>query len=173
MSKQLSSEPISSGLVQYPTPAIPYVPPTDEDLKILFDSMFDEHFETPIDDTWSPSVTTAPVPYNSNGLSVSTLIDQEAQSASHSPSLLNLQSPSVHQGTAVHSSFEVNLFAPPDYVPSDSLFASKTSYEASISRDLSMATSVPHPQPHDHLSKWTNDYLNENIIENPSQQVST
>ena len=100
---------------------------TYKDLKILFDSIFDEHFETPTDDTTTPSVATAPVPNNSSGLSVSTLIDQEAQSASHSPSSSNLQSPSVHQGTAVDNSFEVNSFPPPNDVPFDKIFAPETS----------------------------------------------
>jgi hypothetical protein len=50
-SKLLSPEPFSSGLVQHPTPAVPYVPNTNEILKILFDPMIVEYFETPTDDT--------------------------------------------------------------------------------------------------------------------------
>ena len=41
----LSPRPISSGLVQNLTPVIPYVAPTSEELKKLFDPMFDEYFE--------------------------------------------------------------------------------------------------------------------------------
>jgi hypothetical protein len=41
----LSPGPISSGLVQNPTPATPFVPPTSDDWKRLFDPMFDEYFE--------------------------------------------------------------------------------------------------------------------------------
>ena len=90
--------------------------------------MFNEHFETPTDDKTTPSVATTPVPNNSSGLSVSTLIDQKAQSASHSPSSSNLQSPSVHQGTAVDNSFEVNSFPPPpNDVPFYNIFGSETS----------------------------------------------
>nr|GEU80476.1 hypothetical protein [Tanacetum cinerariifolium] len=36
---------ISLGLVPDPIPLAPYVPPTNKDLEILFQSMFDEHFE--------------------------------------------------------------------------------------------------------------------------------
>ncbi|GJZ42560.1 retrovirus-related pol polyprotein from transposon TNT 1-94 [Tanacetum coccineum] len=38
---------ISSGLVPNPVPVVPYVPPTNKDLEILFQSMFDEYFEPP------------------------------------------------------------------------------------------------------------------------------
>nr|GEU93534.1 putative ribonuclease H-like domain-containing protein [Tanacetum cinerariifolium] len=38
---------ISSGLVPNPVPATPYVPPTDKDLEILFQPMFDEYLEPP------------------------------------------------------------------------------------------------------------------------------
>ncbi|GKC15669.1 retrovirus-related pol polyprotein from transposon TNT 1-94, partial [Tanacetum coccineum] len=38
---------ISSGLVPDPIPAAPYVPPTNKDMEILFQPMFDEYFEPP------------------------------------------------------------------------------------------------------------------------------
>nr|GFA57691.1 retrovirus-related Pol polyprotein from transposon TNT 1-94 [Tanacetum cinerariifolium] len=38
---------ISSGLVPNPVPATPYVPPTNKDLDILFQPMFDEYLEPP------------------------------------------------------------------------------------------------------------------------------
>ncbi|GKE84135.1 retrovirus-related pol polyprotein from transposon TNT 1-94 [Tanacetum coccineum] len=38
---------ISSGLVPNPVPTAPYVPPTNKDLEILFQPMFDEYFEPP------------------------------------------------------------------------------------------------------------------------------
>ena len=72
-SKLLSPEPISSGLVQHPTPAVPYVTTTNEILKILFEPMIVEYFETPTDDTPTPpAAVAAPVLYNSNDPSVST-----------------------------------------------------------------------------------------------------
>ncbi|GJZ61899.1 retrovirus-related pol polyprotein from transposon TNT 1-94 [Tanacetum coccineum] len=40
-------EPISSELIPNPVPAAPYVPPTNKELEILFQPMFDEYFETP------------------------------------------------------------------------------------------------------------------------------
>ncbi|GJV70444.1 hypothetical protein Tco_1490439 [Tanacetum coccineum] len=38
----LTPGPISSGLVPNPAPAIPYVPPTNKELEMLFQPMFDE-----------------------------------------------------------------------------------------------------------------------------------
>nr|GEZ61521.1 retrovirus-related Pol polyprotein from transposon TNT 1-94 [Tanacetum cinerariifolium] len=38
---------ISSGLVPNPVPASPYVPPTNKELEILFQPMFDEYLEPP------------------------------------------------------------------------------------------------------------------------------
>ena len=76
VSKLLSSEPFSSGLVQYSTPAVLYVLPTSDDLKCLVDQRYDEYFEPPTVDTPLPSVAVAPVPNNSNGVSMSVSIDQ-------------------------------------------------------------------------------------------------
>ncbi|GKE29649.1 hypothetical protein Tco_1445033, partial [Tanacetum coccineum] len=42
----LTPGPISFGLVPNPPPAAPYVPPTNKELEILFQPMFDEYFET-------------------------------------------------------------------------------------------------------------------------------
>ncbi|GKF11345.1 hypothetical protein Tco_0049271, partial [Tanacetum coccineum] len=39
---------ISSGLVPNPVLTAPYVPPTNKDLEILFQPMFNEYFEPPI-----------------------------------------------------------------------------------------------------------------------------
>ncbi|GKC11491.1 retrovirus-related pol polyprotein from transposon TNT 1-94 [Tanacetum coccineum] len=38
---------ISSGIIPNPVPVAPYVPPTNKDLEILFQPMFDEYLETP------------------------------------------------------------------------------------------------------------------------------
>ncbi|GJV63620.1 retrovirus-related pol polyprotein from transposon TNT 1-94 [Tanacetum coccineum] len=43
----LTPGPISSGLVPNPAPAIPYAPPTNKELEMLFQPMFDEYFNPP------------------------------------------------------------------------------------------------------------------------------
>ncbi|GJW99115.1 retrovirus-related pol polyprotein from transposon TNT 1-94 [Tanacetum coccineum] len=91
---------ISSGLVPNPVPAAPYVPPTNKELEILFQPMFDEYMEPPrVERPVSPAPAVS-VPVNSAGTPSSTTIDQDAPSPSHSPSSSALQSPSLHQGIA-------------------------------------------------------------------------
>ncbi|GKA87507.1 retrovirus-related pol polyprotein from transposon TNT 1-94 [Tanacetum coccineum] len=53
---------ISSGLVPNPVPAAPYVPPTNKDLEILFQLMFDEYLEPPNAPSTSRSLSSSVVP---------------------------------------------------------------------------------------------------------------
>ncbi|GJV27289.1 integrase, catalytic region, zinc finger, CCHC-type containing protein [Tanacetum coccineum] len=145
---------ISSGLVPNPVPAAPYVPPTNKELEILFQPMFDEYLETPrVERPVSPAPI-VPVKVNSAGTPSSTTIDQDAPSPSHSPSSLALQSPSSHKGvTAGSTIFEDNHFAPIDNNPFVNVFALEPSSEASSSGDVSSADSTHVSQPHHHIGK--------------------
>ncbi|GJS16287.1 retrovirus-related pol polyprotein from transposon TNT 1-94 [Tanacetum coccineum] len=138
----LTPGPISSGLVPNPPPAAPYVPPTNKELEILFQPMFDEYFESSTVDRRVPPAPAAQAPVNPTGPSVSILIDQEAPSGSHSPS------------SSDHQSFSVNI---------------EPSSEASSSGDISIAEPNHSSQPHEHLRKWTDSYPIDNIIGNPSR----
>ena len=111
--------------------------------------MVDECFEPPSGDTPVPPAIAAHVPNDQNGPSCSTSMAQDAPSASHSSTSSYIQSPSVHQGTAVDESFEVNPSAPPDVAPFKDTFAPESSSKASSSGDLNTSTSVSYPQPHD------------------------
>ncbi|GKC03690.1 retrotransposon-related protein, partial [Tanacetum coccineum] len=103
------------GLVPNMVPAAPYVPPTNKDLDILFQPMFDEYLEPPRVERPVPPAPASQVPVNSTGTPSSTTIDQDAPSRSHSPSSSALQSPSLHQGVAVESPLmKDNPFAPID-----------------------------------------------------------
>ncbi|GJR23167.1 retrovirus-related pol polyprotein from transposon TNT 1-94 [Tanacetum coccineum] len=119
----LTPRPISSGLVPNPPLAAPYVPPSNKELDILFQPVFDEYFETSIIDRLVPPAPAPQVPVNPTGPSVSILIDQEAPSGSHSPSSSDHQSSLVHQGVAAEHSFEVNPFAADDPKPFVNVFA--------------------------------------------------
>ncbi|GJX23542.1 retrovirus-related pol polyprotein from transposon TNT 1-94 [Tanacetum coccineum] len=145
---------ISSGLVPNPVPAAPYVPPTNKELEILFQPMFDEYLEPPrVERPVSPAPA-VPVPVNSAGTPSSTTIDQDAPSPSHSPSSSALQSPSSHQGVAAGSTIiEDNPFAHADNDPFVNVFAPEPSSEASSSGDTSSAESTYVTQPHHHLGK--------------------
>nr|GFB97988.1 retrovirus-related Pol polyprotein from transposon TNT 1-94 [Tanacetum cinerariifolium] len=96
---------ISSGLVPNPDPAAPYVPPTNKDLEILFQPMFDEYLEPPCVERPVSPAPVVQVPVNSAGRPSSTTIDQDAPSPSISPSSLALQYHSLHQGVAAESTF--------------------------------------------------------------------
>ncbi|GJU47852.1 hypothetical protein Tco_1217407 [Tanacetum coccineum] len=82
----LKPGPISLGLVPNSAPAIPYVPPTNKDLELLFQPMFDEYFKTPTGDHQMHHVPIAPTLDIPTGPSVSISFDHDAPSASHSPS---------------------------------------------------------------------------------------
>ncbi|GKE03124.1 retrovirus-related pol polyprotein from transposon TNT 1-94 [Tanacetum coccineum] len=93
----LTPGPISSGLVPNPAPAIPYVPPTNKELEMLFQPMFDEYFNPPgIRQDPIPNVAQDPV--IPTGPSVSISIDLDAPSGSHISSPLDHHSSSVHHG---------------------------------------------------------------------------
>ncbi|GJW78672.1 retrovirus-related pol polyprotein from transposon TNT 1-94 [Tanacetum coccineum] len=144
---------ISLVLVPNPVPATPYVPPTNKELKILFQPMFDEYLEPPRAERPVSPAPAVPVPVNSAGTPSSTTIDQDAPSPSHSPSSSALQSPCSHQGIAAGSTIiEDNLFSPVDNNPFVNVFALEPSSEASSSGD---------------------DHPLDNVIGNPSRPVST
>ncbi|GKE81025.1 hypothetical protein Tco_1551025 [Tanacetum coccineum] len=165
---------ISSGLIPNLIPAAPYVPPTNKDLEILFQPMFDEYLEPPrIERPVSPAPAVQ-VPVNSTSTPSSTTIDKDAHSPSHLPSSSALQSPSLHQGVTAESPLmEDNPFAPIDNDHFINVFAPKPRSEASSSGDLS-STEYPYvSQTLYHFRKWSKDHLLDNIIGNPSQPIST
>ncbi|GJR09914.1 retrovirus-related pol polyprotein from transposon TNT 1-94 [Tanacetum coccineum] len=120
---------ISSGLIPNPVPAAPYAPPTNKDLEILFQPMFDEYLlplsvERPV-----PPAPTVQVPAVSAGALSSTTIDQDAPSTSHSQSSSVVQPPISLQGIAARPTIEDNPFADAEDNPFVNLFAPKPSFE--------------------------------------------
>ncbi|GJS35508.1 integrase, catalytic region, zinc finger, CCHC-type containing protein [Tanacetum coccineum] len=145
---------ISSGLVPNPVLAVPYVPPTNKELEILFQLMFDEYLEpTRVERPVFPALAVL-VSVTLAGTPSSTTIDQDAPSPSHSPSSSALQSPSLHQGVAAESTLmKDNPFPPVDNDPFVNVFASEPSSEASSSGDLSSAESPYVTHTLHHLGK--------------------
>ncbi|GJX69207.1 retrovirus-related pol polyprotein from transposon TNT 1-94, partial [Tanacetum coccineum] len=129
----LTPGPISSGLVPTSAPAIPYVPPTNKELELLFQPMFDEYFETPTGDPQMPSVPAAQASAIPTDPSVSISFDHDAPSGSHSPSSPDHQSSLVHHSVAAEHLFEVNQFAATDHKPFVNVFAPDPNYETSSS----------------------------------------
>ncbi|GJW85574.1 retrovirus-related pol polyprotein from transposon TNT 1-94 [Tanacetum coccineum] len=164
----LTPGPISSGLVPNSAPAIPYVPPTNKDLELLFQPMFDEYFKTPTGDHQMPHVPAIPPPIIPTDPSVSISFDHDAPSSNHSPSSSAHQSSSVHHGVATEHSFEVT-----EHEPFVNVFAPDPNSKASSSGTLTIPTPNQSTQPYEHLRKWTDSHPLDNIIGNPSRPVST
>ncbi|GKE34382.1 retrovirus-related pol polyprotein from transposon TNT 1-94 [Tanacetum coccineum] len=154
--------PISSGLIPNSAPAIPYVPPTNKDLELLFQPMFDEYFETPTGDHQIPHIPAVPTSVIPTGPSVYISFDHDTPSGSHSPSSSAHQSSSVHHGVATEHSFDVNPFATTEHEPfvnvfapdpNSEAFAPDPNSEASSSGILMITTPNQSTQPHEHLRK--------------------
>nr|GEY97583.1 retrovirus-related Pol polyprotein from transposon TNT 1-94 [Tanacetum cinerariifolium] len=128
---------ISSGLVPNPVPETPYAPPTNKELEILFQPIFDEYLEPPrAERSGSPAqavqalVTSASTP-------LSTTIDQDAPSLHISPSSSALQSYSLPPGVVAELYFlEDHNVAPVDNNPFVNVFTPEPHSEASSSGDI-------------------------------------
>ncbi|GJY57277.1 retrovirus-related pol polyprotein from transposon TNT 1-94 [Tanacetum coccineum] len=145
---------ISSGLVPNPVPAAPYVPPTNKELEILFQPIFDEYLEPPRVERHVPPAPAVKVPITSAGTPSSTTIDQDEPYASHSPSSSALQSLSSHHGvTAGSTIIEDNPFAHADNDLFVNVFTPEPSSEASSFGDASSPKSTHVIQPHHYLRK--------------------
>nr|GEV10928.1 putative reverse transcriptase domain-containing protein [Tanacetum cinerariifolium] len=125
---------ISSWLIPNQVPAAPYVPPTNKDLEILSQLMFDKYLEPPCVERPVSSASAVQALVNSAGTPSSTTIDQDAPSLSISPSSSALQSNSLHQGVTAESTFmEDNPVAPVDNNPFINVFALEPGSDASSS----------------------------------------
>nr|GEY35665.1 retrovirus-related Pol polyprotein from transposon TNT 1-94 [Tanacetum cinerariifolium] len=107
---------ISSGLVPNLVPATPYVPPTNKDLEILFQPMFDEYLKRPRVERPVSLAPAVQAPVSLSGTPSSTTIDQDEPSPKD------------------------NLVAPVDNNPFINVFASKPSFNASSSEDMDVKT---------------------------------
>ncbi|GJS57902.1 hypothetical protein Tco_0652686 [Tanacetum coccineum] len=164
----LTPGPISLGLVPNPAPAIPYVPPTNKELEMLFQPMFDEYFNPPgIRQDPIPNVAQDPV--IPTGPSVSISIDLDAPSGSHISSPLDHHSSLVHHGVAGEQYAEVNPFAAADPEPFVNVFAPDYNSEASSSGEITIPEPNQSTLPHEHIRKWTDSHPLDNIIGNPSR----
>nr|GEW20533.1 retrovirus-related Pol polyprotein from transposon TNT 1-94 [Tanacetum cinerariifolium] len=132
---------ISSDLVPNPVPATPYTPPTNKELEILFQPMFDEYLEPPRVDRPVLPAQAVQALVNSVGTPSSTTIDKDAPSPSISPSSLTLQSHSLHQGVAAKPNYmKDHTTVPIDNTPFINVFAPEPYSEASSSGDIKQGT---------------------------------
>ncbi|GJY71449.1 retrovirus-related pol polyprotein from transposon TNT 1-94 [Tanacetum coccineum] len=145
---------LNSGLALSLVPATTYILPTDKDLEILFQPMFDEYFDQSTYSEPVPTATIVNAPIGSINTSVSTTIAQDAPSTT---------GPTI----------EDTLITQADLHPSVNPVAGKPGSAQSTSGDVSLAEPNQVNQPPDHLRKWTKDHPLDNIVGNPSRPVST
>nr|GEU29239.1 hypothetical protein [Tanacetum cinerariifolium] len=151
-------------------PATPYAPPTNKELEILFQPMFDEYLEPPRADRLVPPAQAEQAPIISTGIPSSTTIDQDAPTPSILLSSSALQSHSLHQGVTAEPNFmEDHSIAPVDNNPFVNVFASEPHSKASSSGDISSTKSPYVSQTLHHLNKWSKDHPLDNVIGNPSR----
>ncbi|GJR22480.1 retrovirus-related pol polyprotein from transposon TNT 1-94 [Tanacetum coccineum] len=162
-----------SWLAPSPVPATTYIPPTDKDLEILFQLMFDEYFDQSTDSEPVPTATVVNAPIVSTNTSVSTTIAQDAPSTSHSLSSSQVHPPVFPQGVAAGPTIEDTSITQADLHPSVNPVAGEPGFAQSTSGDVSLAEPNQVNQPPDHLRKWTKDHPLDNIVGNPSRPVST
>nr|GEW62851.1 integrase, catalytic region, zinc finger, CCHC-type, peptidase aspartic, catalytic [Tanacetum cinerariifolium] len=164
----------TSGLVPNSVPATPYSTPTNKELEILFQPMFDEYLEPPHTERPVPPAQAEQAPVNSVGTPLSNIIDQDAPTPSISPSSSALQSHSFHQGIAAKPTYmEERTNAPVDNPPFVNVFALEPHSKATSSWDISSTDSPYVSQTLHHLNKWSKDHPLDNVIGNPSRPVST
>ncbi|GJW80919.1 retrovirus-related pol polyprotein from transposon TNT 1-94 [Tanacetum coccineum] len=126
------------GLAPSHVPTTTYIPPTDKDLEILFQPMFDEYFDQSIDSEPVPTATVVNAPIVSINTSVSTTIAQDAPSISHSLSSSQVHPPVFPQGVAAGPTIEDTSITQADLHPSVNPVAGEPSSAQSTSGDVSL-----------------------------------
>ncbi|GJR95873.1 retrovirus-related pol polyprotein from transposon TNT 1-94 [Tanacetum coccineum] len=141
-----------SGLAPSLVPATTYIPPTDKDLEILFQLMFNEYFDQSTEGEPDYSRCTFYKSFMSSS---------------------QVHPPVFPQGVAARPTIKETSITQVDLHPSVNPIAGEPSSAQSTSGDVSLAEPNQVNQPPDHLRKWTKDHPLNNIVGNPSRSVST
>ncbi|GJR47612.1 hypothetical protein Tco_1315715 [Tanacetum coccineum] len=162
---------ISSGFMPNPPSPTSYVPPTKNNWEILFQPMFDEHFNPPPSVASLVPAVIAPKPTDSTGLPSSTPVDQDA------PSPSSFQTPPESQSLVISPSVEEPFHdievAHLDNDPFFGVPIPEPSSKESFSKDGIPTNVHSVNQPPKHLRKWTKDHPMDNVTSDPSRPVST
>ncbi|GKC02479.1 retrovirus-related pol polyprotein from transposon TNT 1-94, partial [Tanacetum coccineum] len=137
--------------------ATTYVPPTDKELEILFQPMFDEYFEQSRVNEQVPSATAVNAQVVPLGTSLSTTFAQDAPSITR------------HQGVADGPIVEDTPITQHALHPLFNPVTMETGSAQSSSEDVRLAEPNQVTQPPDHLRKWSKDHPLNNIVRNPSR----
>ncbi|GJS79925.1 retrovirus-related pol polyprotein from transposon TNT 1-94 [Tanacetum coccineum] len=147
--------------------------PTDKELEMLFQPMFDEHFEQTRVNEPVPSATEINAQVVPPGTSLSTTIAQDAPSTSASSSTSNIHLPVQHQEIAEEPIQEDPPIIHDVLHPSHNLVTGDPGSAQSSSGNVNSAEPIQVNYPPDHLRRWTKDHPLDNIVGNPSRPVST
>ncbi|GJT26880.1 retrovirus-related pol polyprotein from transposon TNT 1-94 [Tanacetum coccineum] len=145
--------------------------PTDKELEMLFQPMFDEYREQSQVNEPVPSTTEVNAQVVPPGTSLSSTIAQDAPSTSASSSTSDTHHPVQHQGIAEEITHEEPLINLEVLHPS--LNPGEPGSAQSSSGNVNSAEPNEVNQPQDHLRRWTKDHPLDNIVGNPSRHVST
>ncbi|GKF27351.1 retrovirus-related pol polyprotein from transposon TNT 1-94 [Tanacetum coccineum] len=116
-----------------------YVLPTDKDLELLFQPMFDEYFKVTRVDAPVPSATAVNAHVVPPGTSVSTTFAQDAPSTSFSPPSSGLQPPVIQHDVVVGSTIEDTPITQATLNPSNNTVTREPGSAQSSSGDVSRA----------------------------------
>ncbi|GJZ45711.1 putative ribonuclease H-like domain-containing protein [Tanacetum coccineum] len=147
--------------------------PTDKELEMLFQPMFDEHLEQSRVNEPVPSATEINAQVVPPGTSLSTTIAQDAPSTSASSSTSDMHHPVRHQEIAEEPTHEDPPINHDVLHPSHNLVTGEPGSAQSSSGNVNSAEPNQVNYPPDHLRRWTKDHPLDNIVGNPSRPVST
>ncbi|GKE81118.1 hypothetical protein Tco_1551118, partial [Tanacetum coccineum] len=147
--------------------------PTDKELEMLFQPMFDEYVEQSRVNEPVPSATAVNTQVVPPGTPLSTTIGQDAPSTSASSSTSDMHHPAQHQGIADEHTLEDSPITHDALHPSFNHVNGQPGLTQSSSGNVNYAEPNQVTQPPDHLRRWIKDHPLDNIIGNPSRPVST
>ncbi|GJR95427.1 retrovirus-related pol polyprotein from transposon TNT 1-94 [Tanacetum coccineum] len=147
--------------------------PTDKELEMLFQPMFDEYVEQSRVNEPVPSATAVNAQVVPPGTSLSTTIAQDAPSTSASSSTSDMHHPVRHQGIAEEPTLEDSPITHDALHPSFNPVNGEPGSTQSSSGNVNSTEPNQVTQPPDHLRRWTKDHPLDNIVGNPSHPVST
>ncbi|GJY79854.1 putative ribonuclease H-like domain-containing protein [Tanacetum coccineum] len=147
--------------------------PTDKELEMLFQPMFDEHLEQSRVDEPVPYATEINAQVVPPGTSLSTTIAQDAPSTSASSSTSDIHLPVQHQEIAEEPIQEDTPIIHDVLPPSHNLVTGDPGSAQSSSGNVNAAEPNQVNYPPDHIRRWTKDHPLDNIVGNPSRPVST
>ncbi|GJR03525.1 integrase, catalytic region, zinc finger, CCHC-type containing protein [Tanacetum coccineum] len=143
--------------------------PTDKELEMLFQPMFDEHLAQSRVDEPVPSATEINAQVVPPGSSLSTTIAQDAPSTSASSSTSDIHLPVHLQEMAEEPVPEDTPIIHNILPPSHNLVTG----DPPSSGNANAAEPNQVNYPPDHIRRWTKDHPLDNIVGNPSRPVST